>query len=112
MTNVVDFHRPKARPVAALKVAEQPAQPQLSEIEMREEWIEVLAAIWANPANWRRSPKGRAFIDILDLDIRVVIIRDDGGYRWEIGWRNGREPAWGHHARCRSTTTAYGASRA
>jgi hypothetical protein len=91
VTNVVDFHRHKDRPVAALKVAEQPAQPRLSEIEMREEWVEVLAAIWANPKNWRRSKQGYAHIDIRDLDARVVIIHDDGGYRWEIRWSNGRE---------------------
>ena len=91
MSNVVEFHRPKARPVTALKVAEQPAQPKLSEIEMREEWIEVLTSIWANPKNWRRSKQGHAFIDIRDLDARAIIIRDSDGYRWEIRWSNGRE---------------------
>jgi hypothetical protein len=44
---------------------------------------------------WPRSPPkptGNAYIVLDDLDICVVIVRDERGFQWEIRWRWGNEP--------------------
>ena len=86
MSNVVEFHRPKPRPAAPKPI------PRLADAKERGEWKAALAAIWANPANWKRSQRGNAYIVLDDLNICVVIVRDEGGFQWEIRWRWGNEP--------------------
>lgn len=89
MTNVVAFEKPKP-----MKQAKPPAKkPRLTAEQRRSEWLAALAAIWANPKNWKRSKRGNAFIVIDDIDVCVVIFRrDDGCFQWQIRWRDGREP--------------------
>lgn len=89
---VIEFHRPKPRQREALKVTAQQAPPKLSDIKDRLPWKKALAAIWANPKNWRRSKRGNAYIALDDLDLCVVIERVEGGYQWEVRWRWSREP--------------------
>jgi hypothetical protein len=70
-----------------------PKLVSLADAEHRGEWMAALAAIWANPKNWRRSRRGSCYIVINDLDICVVVSRqDEGGFKWEIRWRYGKEP--------------------
>jgi hypothetical protein len=65
----------------------------LADAKHRREWLTALAAIWANPKNWRTSRHGNRYIVIDGLDICVVISRnDEGGFKWQIRWRWGREP--------------------
>jgi hypothetical protein len=86
MSNIVEFHRPKPRSAAKAK----PPVPKLTRAMKQREWIATLAAIWANPKNWRRSKVGNAYIVIDDLDICVVIVRSEEGtgFQWEIRWRD------------------------
>jgi hypothetical protein len=92
VSNVVGFRRPKSQPVTALRVAEQKSPPKLSEIKGRGAWKKALASIWANPKNWRRSRNDSAYIVIDDLDLCVVIVHDEHGFKWEIRWSDGEEP--------------------
>ena len=88
MSNVVEFKKPKppARQVT-------PPAPKLADAKVKGEWPAALAAIWVNSKNWRTSRRGNRYIVINDLDICVVIKRnDEGGFKWEIRWRDGREP--------------------
>jgi hypothetical protein len=88
MTNVIEFHRP----IRQLKQVEATKSlPKLADAKNRGEWTAALAAIWANPKNWKRSRNGNAYIVVDDLDICVVIGRDEssGGFQWEIRWRWG-----------------------
>jgi hypothetical protein len=95
---VLEFHRPK--PVR--QAAPKRSAPKLTETMKRAEWNAALAAIWANPNNWRRSQHGNAYIVIDDLGVYVVVItRDDGYFQWEMRWRDGRDPVrsrWIHVA--------------
>jgi hypothetical protein len=86
VSNVVEFKR-NPRPAAAPRPT-----PKLANAENRGEWLAALAAIWANPKNWRTSRHGNRYIVIDDLDICVVIKRnDEGGFKWEIRWRYGKD---------------------
>jgi hypothetical protein len=86
MSNVIAFQKPKPRAAA------QPKPISLADAEHRGEWKAALAAIWANPKNWRTSRHGNRYIVIDDLDICVVIKRnDEGGFKWEIRWRYGKD---------------------
>jgi hypothetical protein len=82
---VIAFQKPKAQPVA------QPKPVSLADAEHRGEWMAALAAIWANPKNWRTSRHGNRYIVIDEIGVVVVINRTDEGYwSWEIRWRDGR----------------------
>ena len=93
-SNVIEFVRPRASTKAQPRSPDRFASPvpKLTRDMKRGEWMSSLAAIWANPANWRRNKKGAAFVVIDDLDICVVVTARDGGYQWQIRWRDGRAP--------------------
>jgi hypothetical protein len=87
MNNVVAFQRPKP----ARQVEPKPA-PTFNP-DNRNEWVEAVKAVWADPDNWRTSKKGNRYITIDRLNICVVINHSDEGYWSWIRWRDGREPA-------------------
>jgi hypothetical protein len=97
--DVIEFHRP-IRQLKQVEVAKP--MPKLADAKERGEWTAALAAIWANPKNWKRSRKGNAYIVIDDLNICVVISRDEsgGGFQWEIRWR------WGGSRWCRNGSSS------
>ena len=84
MSNVIEFHRPKAKP--------KPPAPTFN-VNDRREWILAVKAFWAEPANWKVSRRGNKYIVINKIGICAVIERrDDGYWSWEIRWQDGREP--------------------
>ena len=89
MTNVIAFERPKASTKA--QPQRKPSAKRTPGL-MRSQWLAGLAAIWANPKNWKGSKRGNAFIVIDDIGVCVVIHRKEGGFQWEIRWRNRDEP--------------------
>lgn len=86
---VIEFRRARPRQQAALKVTAQSLMPSAG--QRRSEWTKTLAQVWANPRNWRRSRKDNAYIVIDDLNICVVVVREEHGYQWEIRWSDGEE---------------------
>ena len=76
----------KPRPAAAPK----PSALKLTRDMKKGEWMDVLAAIWANPKNWRRSGQGNAYIVINDVDICIVIVRKYTVFQCERRRRDGQ----------------------
>ena len=87
--NVIEFRPPRRRPAPPAKLTIQEAD-QIS----RGAWKAAVRAFWDEPANWRTSKKGHAYIVIDECGACVVVKHNDerGGYwTWEIRWRDGRE---------------------